>query len=126
LEHAYLPGSHRADEILTANPNALQYTHIFNMGTHMKTTIEVSDALLTSAKKLAQKNQTTLRALIEEGLRRVVNDQPIKAKSAFKLADARVRGKAMLMPDAQQWRELETEHLAATVNGAAASKKTRK
>ena len=44
------------------------------MGTHMKTTIELSDALFHSAKELASKSQTTMRALVEEGLRRVLND----------------------------------------------------
>ena len=39
------------------------------MGSLMKTTIEMSDPLFKSAKELAQRSQTTLRALIEEGLR---------------------------------------------------------
>ena len=39
------------------------------MGTHMKTTIELSDALLEAAKRLAQSRGTTLRAVVEEGLR---------------------------------------------------------
>ncbi len=51
----------------------------------MKITIEVADALFKSAKQLAQRNQTTLRALIEDGLRRVLNDPPVKTKPAFKL-----------------------------------------
>jgi hypothetical protein len=37
--------------------------------THMKTTIEISDALLRRAKKLAAKRGTTLRAVIEDALR---------------------------------------------------------
>lgn len=40
------------------------------MGAHMKTTIEISDALFATAKEVAHSRQTTLRALIEEGLRR--------------------------------------------------------
>jgi hypothetical protein len=42
----------------------------------MRTTIELSDALLRRAKKLAARRQTTLRALIEEGLRRIL-DEPV-------------------------------------------------
>ena len=66
----------------------------------MKTTIEMSDPLFKSAKELVQRNQTTLRALIEEGLRRVISDSQVKAKSAFKLKDAGVGGKTVLVPDA--------------------------
>lgn len=39
----------------------------------MKTTVEIGDALLASARRLAAKEGTTIRALIEEGLRKVVD-----------------------------------------------------
>jgi hypothetical protein len=52
------------------------------MGTHRKTTIEVSDTLFESAKSLAAKNKTTLRSLIEEGLCRVLNDEVVAAKKS--------------------------------------------
>jgi putative antitoxin of VapBC-like toxin-antitoxin system len=51
----------------------------------MKTTVEISDALLAAARKLAAKNGTTVRALIEEGLRRVVQARSAKP---FKLRDS--------------------------------------
>ena len=79
----------------------------------MKTTIEMSDPLFKSAKELAQRSQTTLRALIEEGLRRVISDSQVKAKSAFKLQKASVRGKAVLMPETASWQRLEEEHVIA-------------
>lgn len=39
------------------------------MGRHMKTTVEISDALLTEARTVAAREKTTLRALLDEGLR---------------------------------------------------------
>jgi hypothetical protein len=39
----------------------------------MKTTVEITDSLLAAARQLAAKEGTSVRALIEEGLRRVVD-----------------------------------------------------
>ena len=86
----------------------------------MKTTIEMSDPLFKSAKELAQRSQTTLRALIEEGLRRVISDAQVNAKSAFKLQKASVGGKSVLMPEPANWQQLEEEHvIARTLRSAA-------
>jgi len=41
----------------------------------MKTTLEISDALLMKAKACARKEHTTLRALTEEGLAQVLNER---------------------------------------------------
>ena len=81
----------------------------------MKTTIELSDALFQSAKELASKSHTTMRALVEEGLRRVLNDAQAKTKPAFKLQDASVRGGVMLVSDPRKWPEFEDEHLSANL-----------
>lgn len=79
----------------------------------MKTTIELSDALFESAKSHAKHRQTTLRALVEEGLRRVLNDSQAKTKPAFKLKDASVRGRKVLVPDPRLWQQMEAEHVAS-------------
>ena len=81
----------------------------------MKTTVEISDALFNSAKELVQQNQTTLRALVEEGLRRVLADSHARAKPAFKLVDARVHGKQILMADPLRWQQLEEDHVISRV-----------
>lgn len=77
----------------------------------MKTTIEVSDKLFNSAKALAQRDQTTMRALIEEGLRRVLRDSQVKAKTAFVLQDASVSGGEMLVTDPKAWQQMEQDHV---------------
>lgn len=51
----------------------------------MKTTVEISDALLARARRVAKRTGRPLRALIEEGLRRVVDDAPQAAP--FRLVD---------------------------------------
>jgi methylthioribose-1-phosphate isomerase len=43
------------------------------MDTDLKTTIEISDALLEEARRVAARDRTTVRSLIEEGLRIVLD-----------------------------------------------------
>ena len=58
---------------------------------HMKTTVEIAPALLARAKKLAAQRQTTLRALIEAGLRQVLAAEGAR-RGPYRLPDARVGG----------------------------------
>ncbi len=60
------------------------------MVTHMKTTIEVPDPLLEEAKRVAARDKTTLRALIEAGLRAVLKER--RRRERFRLRDASFRG----------------------------------
>jgi hypothetical protein len=53
--------------------------------THMKTTIEVQDDLLERAKRTAQREGTTLRALIEEGMRLVLRARARRGGPAFRV-----------------------------------------
>jgi hypothetical protein len=59
----------------------------------MKTTIQISDALLSQVRQLAQKEDTTLKELVEEGLRRVINERAERVP--FKLRDASFGGKGL-------------------------------
>ncbi len=46
------------------------------MASHMKTTVDIAPVLLDEAKRRAREQGTTLRALVEDGLRRVLEDAP--------------------------------------------------
>src|SRR5271157_1231764 len=59
----------------------------------VKTTIEISDPLLREARKLAEREGVTLRALVERGLRRVVAET--KPGAPFKLRRASFKGKGL-------------------------------
>lgn len=63
------------------------------MGTHMKTTIELADGLLADARRVAAEEGTTLRALLEEGLRASL--QRRAARPTFRLRDASFRGEGL-------------------------------
>lgn len=64
-----------------------------DMVTHMKTTIEISDPLLEEAKRVAAREKTTLRSLVEAGLRVVLRDR--RRRTRFRLRDASFRGKGL-------------------------------
>ena len=50
---------------------------------HMKTTVDIADPVLREARKVAAREGTTLRLLIEEGLRRTLAER--KRQKAFRL-----------------------------------------
>ena len=56
----------------------------------MKTTVEIADPLLKEAKARARAEGTTLRELIEAGLRKVLGER--KRGGKFRLRDASVSG----------------------------------
>jgi hypothetical protein len=63
------------------------------MVTHMKTTVEISDALLREAKRVAAREGTTVRTLIEQGLRHAVAQR--KHGNAFRLRKATFKGEGL-------------------------------
>ena len=66
------------------------------MGVCMKTTVEISDPLLARARQTARREKTTVRQLIEEGLRRVLAER--RRRGPFRLRNASFRGDG-LQPD---------------------------
>lgn len=59
----------------------------------MKTTIELPEALFAKAKRHARARKTSLKALIEQGLRLVLAEK--RDAPGFKLRDASVDGKGL-------------------------------
>ena len=64
------------------------------MASRMKTTVQISDALLADIHKIAAMRKTTLKALIDEGLRHVVERERMK-KKPFKLKDGSIGGQGL-------------------------------
>lgn len=78
------------------------------MASHMKTTVQISDALLAEVKKVAAKRKTTLKTLIDEGLRLVVDNEQ-KKKEPFKLKDCSVGDPNAPWPlEGKTWEEIRT------------------
>jgi len=71
----------------------------------IKTTIEISDSLLAAAKELAARENTTLRALVEAGLRHVVEEH--ERQPRFQLRQVTFKGEG-LQPEFRDagWEEI--------------------
>jgi hypothetical protein len=59
----------------------------------VKTTVDIPQSLLDEAKKLAATNRTTVKALVEEGLRRVISEH--QRSEMFRLRKATFKGKGL-------------------------------
>ena len=70
----------------------------------MKTTVDLPDALLLAAKRLAVARSTTLRQIIEEGLRTVIDAKPAKP---FVLRDGSFGGGGLVRK--MTWDEIRDE-----------------
>ena len=72
---------------------------------HMKTTVQIPDTLLEQAKRLASQEHTTVRALMEEGLRRLIAER--KRAKPFKLRKVSFRGNGLQPQMAgADWRQI--------------------
>jgi hypothetical protein len=63
------------------------------MVNHMKTTIQIPDSLFEEVRKLAHREQRTMKAIVEEGLRHIVSER--KRRSRFRLRKASFKGKGL-------------------------------
>jgi hypothetical protein len=61
----------------------------------MKTTVELPDVLVREAQEIARKERTTLKALLEQGLRTVLAQRSQQPGNRFRLRDASVAGNGL-------------------------------
>ena len=74
----------------------------------MKTTLDIQDALLERAKRHAKRVRRPLRAIVEEGLRRVLSERA--AAAAYTLPDASVGDPNAADPlERLSWQDLREE-----------------
>lgn len=63
------------------------------MVAHMKTTIQIPDVLFEEVRKLAHQEKTTMKVIVEEGLRRIISER--KRRSSFKLRKVTFKGNGL-------------------------------
>ncbi len=63
------------------------------MVSHMKTTVQIPDTLFEEARKVARQEKTTLKALVEQGLRKVLSER--KQRNSFRLRKASFKGNGL-------------------------------
>lgn len=84
---------------------------LYDMASHMKTTIQIPDSLFEEARRLAEREHTTLKALVEQGLRRTLAER--KKRRAFRLRKVTFKGRGLQAPVAgaswEQIRDLSYE-----------------
>lgn len=85
------------------------------MVSHMKTTVEIADELLERAREAARRERTTLRALVEEGLRTSIEQR--KRGHRFQLRDASVAGQGL----APEFRDASWERIRDAAYGGSGS-----
>ena len=71
----------------------------------MKTTVDIADPLFHQAKTLAAKEGLNFRALVEAGLRSVLEDRQSAAAEPFRLRDGAFQGGRGLQPGIN-WQDL--------------------
>jgi len=59
----------------------------------MKTTVDIPDSILEEARKLAAREGSTVRVLVEQGLRRLISER--KRTGAFRLRKATFKGEGL-------------------------------
>ena len=67
----------------------------YDMASHMKTTIQIADSLFQEARRVAREEHTTLRTLVEEGLRAAISERRRRRQRGFHLRKATFKGRGL-------------------------------
>jgi len=71
----------------------------------MKTTVDIQDALLEEVRKIASRENTTVKAMVEEGLRQVLVRR--KGEKSFRLRKVTFKGDGLQPPLSEgSWKEI--------------------
>jgi Arc/MetJ family transcription regulator len=71
----------------------------------MKTTVDIQDALLEEVRKIASRENTTVKAMVEEGLRQVLVRR--KGEKSFRLRKVTFKGDGLQSPlSDESWKEI--------------------
>jgi hypothetical protein len=85
------------------------------MVVRVKTTVDIAETVLKQAKLIAAREGVTLRALVEEGLRHVI-DTRAQASTGFRLRDMRYgTGGGVPGVDADDW--MSIKHIVRGAGG---------
>lgn len=79
------------------------------MGTHMKTTVEIADSLLERSRKVARREGTTLRALLEEGLHLALKRRSAQARQTPPALPTYGQGGLSAAFESASWSQLRDE-----------------
>lgn len=108
------PGSSRAEiarrDVYRLFRSTIWLAHINDDGYYgfLKTTLDIQDALLERAKRHAKRIRRPLRAIVEEGLRRVLAER--STPEAYTLPDASVGDPGAADPlETLSWQDLRRE-----------------
>jgi hypothetical protein len=84
----------------------------------VKTTVDIADALLKRSQQLAKREGSTLRAVLEEGLRLVLKDRRTAGSRVFRFPTF---GKGGL---SAEFRDADWENIRTTIYGDATHKQS--
>ncbi|MGA2501442.1 MAG: type II toxin-antitoxin system VapB family antitoxin [Tepidisphaeraceae bacterium] len=75
----------------------------------MKTTIDIADPLLREARRLAEQDGTSVKAVVETSLRCFIEERKRQARGPFKLKDKSFSGRGV-QPGIEEgdWRQIQS------------------
>jgi Arc/MetJ family transcription regulator len=103
----FFPSRNRTARRVQGASRDVCHTAIFrDMAVPMKTTVHIADALLAEAQKVARRENTTLKALINEGLRKALAERPGRKTPKMKDCSFPPSGGRQHKSDQKSWEDI--------------------